>query len=176
MFARSAADGQLDGRGVSRETGGGRAARRPRVARQRGSSAVKPSAERVPRETLEALVAQYDLEPGVAAKFERLLAALAAEPDPHTTVRDPPAAADVHIADSLGGLVVPELRKASTVVDIGAGPGFPGLVLAAAIPEARVDLIESTRRKVDVLERLAAAAGIDARPVAARAEDWARGE
>src|SRR3954451_14094952 len=76
----------FNGRGVSRETGGGRAARRPRVARQRGSSAVEPSAERVPRETLEALVAQYDLVPRVAAKYGGLLAALAAEPDPHTTV------------------------------------------------------------------------------------------
>jgi 16S rRNA (guanine527-N7)-methyltransferase len=106
---------------------------------------------------------------------ERLLGALAAEPDPHTTVAEPAAAVDVHIADSLAGLEVPELRAAGRIADLGAGAGFPGLVLAAALPEARVDLIEATRRKVAVIERLAVVSGIPAHTIAARAEEWAAG-
>jgi 16S rRNA (guanine527-N7)-methyltransferase len=48
-------------------------------------------------------------------------------------------------------------------------------VLATALPETSIDLIESARRKAAVIERLAAAAGLpNARVVAARAEDWAR--
>lgn len=133
-------------------------------------------ASAVPRETLARLADRYSLPPGAAETFARLLLALATEPDPHTTVPDPVAAADVHIADSLTGLEIAELRSAGRIADIGAGAGFPGLALAVALPDAQVDLIESTRRKVAVIERLAAAAGITARALAVRAEDWARGE
>ena len=48
------------------------------------------------------------------------------------------------MADSLSGLEVEALREARRAADLGAGAGFPGLVLAAALPEARVDLIESS--------------------------------
>jgi 16S rRNA (guanine527-N7)-methyltransferase len=101
-----------------------------------------------------------------------LLAALEAEPDPPTTIRDPARAADEHIADSLSGLEVPELRSASRIADLGSGAGFPGLPLAVALPGASVDLVEATRRKCDVMTRLASAAGAaNARPVAARVEE-----
>jgi 16S rRNA (guanine527-N7)-methyltransferase len=105
----------------------------------------------------------------------RLLEALAAEPDPHTTVSDPTAALDAHVADSLSGLEVEALRTAARIADLGAGAGFPGLVLAIALPAARVDLVEAARRKAAVIDRLRQAAQVDnARSVVARAEEWAR--
>jgi len=101
------------------------------------------------------------------------LRALAAEPDPPTTVRNPDEAVRQHVADSLSGLELEEVRSAKAIVDIGAGAGFPGLVLAAALPRARVDLVEATRRKVEVIERLARAAALaNARAIATRAEEW----
>jgi 16S rRNA (guanine527-N7)-methyltransferase len=104
-----------------------------------------------------------------------LLDALAAEPDPHTTVADPERAIDVHVADSLSGLVVVDLARARRIADVGAGAGFPGLALAVALPGARVDLIESAGRKAAVIDRLARAAELgNARSVVARAEEWAR--
>jgi 16S rRNA (guanine527-N7)-methyltransferase len=107
--------------------------------------------------------------------FAPLLAALAAEPDPHTTVADHEAALEVHVADSLSGLEVPELAAARRIADIGAGAGFPGLVLAIALPRAEVDLIESAGRKTAVIDRLIQAAELgNARSVTARAEDFAR--
>jgi 16S rRNA (guanine527-N7)-methyltransferase len=105
--------------------------------------------------------------------LERLLDALAAEPDPPTTVREPERAMEAHVADSLAGLAAPELSGAARIADIGSGAGFPGLVLAIALPRAQVDLIESSGRKSAVIQRLAAAAGIaNARVVSARAEEW----
>jgi 16S rRNA (guanine527-N7)-methyltransferase len=105
----------------------------------------------------------------------RLLEALAAEPDPHTAVSGPAAALDAHAADSLSGLEVEALRTAARIADLGAGAGFPGLVLAIALPAARVDLIEAARRKATVIDRLRQAAQVDnARSVVARAEEWAR--
>jgi 16S rRNA (guanine527-N7)-methyltransferase len=103
-----------------------------------------------------------------------LLEALAAEPDPHTTVSSPAEAIDVHVADSLSGLEVEELARARRIADVGAGAGFPGLVLAIALPRAQVDLIESAGRKTAVIGRLAQAAQIvNATAVTARAEEWA---
>ena len=86
-------------------------------------------------------------------------------------------ALDAHVADSLSGLEVAPLRAARRLADIGAGAGFPGLVLAIALPEARIDLVESSRRKCEVIARFAAAAGVtNARPVHARVEEWGAGE
>jgi len=92
-------------------------------------------------------------------------------------VRDPAEVVDIHVADSLSGLEAAALAPAPRVADIGSGAGFPGLVLAIALPGARIDLVESGRRKTDVIARLAAAAGVEnARAVASRAEEWAAAE
>ena len=101
---------------------------------------------------------------------------MAREPDPHTTVSNPDEAVDIHVADSLSALVVPEVRGASWIADVGAGAGFPGLALAVALPRARVDLIESVSRKCAVIDRLAHAAGLDneiVRAMPMRAEERA---
>ena len=137
---------------------------------------MKRGASGVPRETLTALVERYGLEDDVAETLALLLEGLAAEPDPPTTVREPGTAADVHIADSLAGLEVAELRSAARIADLGAGAGFPGLALAAALPRARVDLIEASGRKCEVIERLSVRADLSVRTLHARAEEWGAAE
>jgi 16S rRNA (guanine527-N7)-methyltransferase len=128
-------------------------------------------------ECLAELGSRYSLDSSAVEQLDRLLDALADEVDPPTTVRDPRAAVDQHIADSLSGLEVEALRSAQRIADLGSGAGFPGLPLAIALSEASLDLVESTRRKCDVIERLAAAAGVrNARAVPLRAEELAAGE
>lgn len=128
----------------------------------------------VSRETVDSLVAAHRLGQAAASQLVRLLEALAAEPDPHTTVSDPEAALEVHVADSLSGLEVPELADARRIADIGAGAGFPGVALAVALPQAQVDLVESAGRKTAVMDRLIQAGEVsNARTVKARAEEWA---
>ena len=79
------------------------------------------------------------------------------------------------MADSLSGLEVGAVRVAGRIADLGAGAGFPGLVLAIALPSASVDLIEAAGRKAAVIDRLRQAADVaNARSVVARAEDWGR--
>lgn len=115
--------------------------------------------------------------PGSASdQLTALLTALAAEPSPPTTVTEPKEAVAQHLADSLSGLQIEALRAATRIADVGAGPGFPGLALAVALPDAQVDLIEATRRKCEVITRLAEAAGLaNAQAIPARAEEWALG-
>ncbi len=123
-----------------------------------------------------ALAAEFPLPAPATQQIARLLEALAAEPDPHTTVSDPSRAIDVHVRDALVALELDSVRSASRIADLGAGAGFPGLPLAIALPRARVDLIESAKRKCAVIDRLAAAADItNAVAVHARAEAWAAG-
>jgi 16S rRNA (guanine527-N7)-methyltransferase len=108
--------------------------------------------------------------------LERVLELLAADRASLSSV--PRADAwQVHVADSLSGLELGGLADADAICDIGSGAGFPGLVLAAALPAARVDLVESVGRKADFIARAAEAAGLaNARAVNERAEDWAKGE
>jgi 16S rRNA (guanine527-N7)-methyltransferase len=83
----------------------------------------------------------------------------------------------VHVEDSLTGLDVPELHLASRIADLGSGAGFPGLVLAVALPDAGVDMIDSIGKKTAFIAHAAAEAGIpNAVAITARAEDIARDE
>jgi 16S rRNA (guanine527-N7)-methyltransferase len=104
-------------------------------------------------------------------RLEPVLDLLAAERASLSSVRDPERAWRVHVEDSLSGLEL--VGAPSRVADVGSGAGFPGLVIAAALPSARVDLIESVGRKCAFIERAIGAAGLDnARVVCARAESW----
>ena len=125
---------------------------------------------------LAELAARYSLPPDAPGKLARLLEAVAAEPSSITAVRAPTEAVDVHVADSLSGLEAPELRRARAISDLGAGGGFPGLVLAIALPEARVTLVESVGKKADFLRRTADVLELASVAVIAdRAEAWTAG-
>lgn len=125
---------------------------------------------------LERLAAQYALPDQAPAALGRLLALLAADPSAPTTVRDPSTAVDTHVADALVALDLPQVRQAGRIADLGAGAGFPGLVLAAALPAAHVSLVESNRRKCAFLARALAQMGLaNASVIAERAESWHEG-
>ena len=103
-----------------------------------------------------------------------MLQRLAADPRSLSSVRDARQAWRAHVADSLTGLEVSELASAATVADVGAGAGFPGFVLAAALPATRVDMIESVGRKCDFIRETALAAGLtNVRVVNSRSEEHA---
>jgi 16S rRNA (guanine527-N7)-methyltransferase len=127
------------------------------------------------RRELDALAARYGLDRAAARRLGVLLELLA-EPDAPTSVHDPAAALRVHVADSLAGLDVPELRAAAVIADLGAGGGLPGLVLATALPRARLHLVESIGRKCAFLRRAASAMELEnVEVVCARAEEWTDG-
>jgi 16S rRNA (guanine527-N7)-methyltransferase len=121
-------------------------------------------------------VERFGLTPEATTAVERLLELIERDDLAPTTVRSRPEARDVHVADSLSGLEVPAVRRARKVADLGAGAGFPGLVLAAALPSAHVSLVESAGRKCAWLERAIAAMGLaNVTVVNARAEAWPEG-
>jgi 16S rRNA (guanine527-N7)-methyltransferase len=128
------------------------------------------------RERLEQLAERFGLPPGAPEQLERLLALVASDPLAPTTVRDPAVAVDAHVADALVALDLEPVRAARRIADLGSGAGFPGLVLAAALPQAEVSLVESARRKCAFLERAIAATGLgNVTVVCERAEAWTAG-
>jgi 16S rRNA (guanine527-N7)-methyltransferase len=106
----------------------------------------------------------------VKQRFDALLEALA-DPAAPTSVHNPAQARNVHIADSLSALDVPGMREARRIADLGSGAGPPGLVLAIALPDAEVTLVESVGKKCAWMEATVERLGLDNVRVA-----WARAE
>ena len=104
-----------------------------------------------------------------------IIAAMAREPQNLSSPEALANAVDVHLADSLSGLVLPEVSGATDIVDIGSGGGFPGLVLAIMLPDTSITMVESEQRKAQWLAR--ASTGMrNVRVVADRSESLARAE
>jgi 16S rRNA (guanine527-N7)-methyltransferase len=119
---------------------------------------------------------RYGLPPRAQTQLAALLDALQADPHAPTTVRAPAQAVRTHVADSLVALELPEVRSAAAIADLGAGAGFPGLPLSAALPAAEAVLLESSARKCEFIRAAAEAAELtNVRAVAERAEAWRAG-
>jgi 16S rRNA (guanine527-N7)-methyltransferase len=117
-----------------------------------------------------------DLSTEQRARITAVLELLRDERASVSSVTKPERAWKVHVEDSLTGLEVEELRGAGRIADIGSGAGFPGLVLAVALPQAEVELIESVGRKCEFMRRAVEEVGIEnAIVVNARSEELAAG-
>jgi 16S rRNA (guanine527-N7)-methyltransferase len=122
------------------------------------------------------LAARYDLPEGAPAQLEELMRLLSVDPLAPTSIREPGRVVDDHLADSLVALELEQVRSARSLVDVGSGPGLPGLPLAMALPGARFVLLEAADRKCRFLERAVAACGLrNVEVVHDRAESWTDG-
>jgi len=78
-----------------------------------------------------------------------------------TAITDAETAAVKHYWDCLAmAPLLEKLPAGAAVADIGSGGGFPGLVLAAALPQHSFTLIEATGKKCAFLADAAAAMGL----------------
>lgn len=64
------------------------------------------------------------------------------------------------------------LPQAKTLLDIGTGAGFPGMILAMALPDVKVTLVEPLKKRVSFLQFIKADLDLDnVRVVNKRVED-----
>lgn len=90
-----------------------------------------------------------------------------------TAIRDEVGVAQLHMLDcaALAALVP---LDGKTLLDVGSGAGFPGLVLKTLVPSLSVTLLDSLGKRVDWLNELSAELGLsDVRAIHARAEEQA---
>ena len=117
----------------------------------------------------EPLADAVDADP----RYRRFVALLLDAPT-RVTATAPDEAYERHVVDALTAL--PELTAAppGPLVDVGSGGGVPGVVLAIALPDRAVTLVEATGRKAAVLAGMVTELGLERVTVVnARAEDHA---
>ena len=80
-----------------------------------------------------------------------------------------------HYYDSLTLIRVINLKKISTLCDVGTGAGFPGIVLKIVFPNLKVTLIDSLQKRVTYLNEVIKQVGLtDIVAIHVRGEDFAR--
>lgn len=90
-----------------------------------------------------------------------------------TAIRDRQEMVTAHILDSL---VARPLLEGVSVLDVGTGPGFPGLPLAIVEPDRQFTLLDSNNKKILFVQHAAGLLGLDnVTAVKSRAEDYAPG-
>ena len=88
-----------------------------------------------------------------------------------TAVRETDQMVALHLLDSLS--LVPHLGGARTLLDVGSGPGFPGIPIAIARPDLHVTLLDSSNKKCVFLEQARTELGLANVSVACeRVEQW----
>ena len=88
-----------------------------------------------------------------------------------TAIRDPRAAVDLHLLDSV--LVLPHLRGAAQILDVGTGAGLPGIPLAILMPSSQFVLLDRSAKKIRFVRQAILELGLgNVEAVASRIEDF----
>ncbi len=77
-----------------------------------------------------------------------------------------------HFYDSLTIIKTVDLSAIDSLLDIGTGAGFPGMVLKICYPNLNVTLMDSNNKKITFLNELATKLNIQVELVHARAEEF----
>lgn len=90
-----------------------------------------------------------------------------------TAITDEQGVAVKHFADSLTLFNYIDVPTGASVIDVGTGAGFPGLVLKIARPDIKLTLLDSLNKRLVFLQTVLDETGLEASLVHSRAEDGA---
>lgn len=77
-----------------------------------------------------------------------------------------------HFYDSLTIVKAINLKEVNTLLDIGTGPGFPGMVLKIIYPHLQITLMDSNNKKIGFLKSLAQELNLNVEIIYGRAEEF----
>jgi len=111
--------------------------------------------------------------------FQRLdkYAELLAETNKHfnlTAITEPDEVTIKHFADCLSLFGVAQFPENASVIDVGTGAGFPGLVLKLYRPDLQVAFLDSTKKKLGFIETVLSEVSLTGETVHLRAEEAGR--
>ena len=90
-----------------------------------------------------------------------------------TAIKEEPVFVEKMIFDSAIAFRELDLTDKS-IIDVGTGAGFPGMVIRILAKDANVTLLDSTKKKIDYLKEFALANNLKINGVSERAEDYSR--
>ena len=88
-----------------------------------------------------------------------------------TAITQPDDVTLKHFADCLAIFKYVSIPQNSTLIDVGTGAGFPGLVLLISRPDLKVTFLDSTKKKLGFIENVLKETGLNAQILHARAEE-----
>ena len=92
-----------------------------------------------------------------------------------TAITDPEGVAVKHFADSLAFFEhIENIPGGASVIDIGTGAGFPGVVIKILRPDLRLTLLDSLNKRFLFLRELISQLGLESEFVQGRAEEHGR--
>lgn len=91
-----------------------------------------------------------------------------------TAITDEYGVAVKHFADCLAMFNYVDVKQNSTVIDVGTGAGFPGVVLKIARPDLKLTLLDSLNKRLVFLDTVLKEIGLEAELVHYRAEEGSK--
>ena len=88
-----------------------------------------------------------------------------------TAITDPEGIAIKHFLDCLMLFKYVEIPKNSSVIDIGTGAGFPGVVLKIVRPDIKLTLMDSLNKRINFLNTLCEELDLEVTTIHSRAEE-----
>ena len=88
-----------------------------------------------------------------------------------TAITDPEGVTIKHFLDSITIFSYVDIPEGAKVIDVGTGAGFPGLAMLIARPDLDITLMDSTKKRLMVIENILENIDLKANVVHSRAEE-----
>lgn len=93
-----------------------------------------------------------------------------------TAITEPDEVAVKHFADCISIFNYVDIGENATIIDVGTGAGFPGLVMKIVRPDIKLTLLDSLNKRLVFLDDVLAKLNLSAELLHSRAEDGAKDE
>ena len=93
-----------------------------------------------------------------------------------TAIIDPEGVTIKHFLDSITIFSYVDIPEGAKDIDVGTGAGFPGLAMLIARPDLQMTLMDSTKKRLTVIEDILEKIGLSADVVHSRAEEGGKKE